>query len=109
MKRWGREVKRLRIEARLSREEFGKRIGYSKRSIQGWENGDLKRMPSDNAMFVVDLFFNRDVSGLRLVRDAVTQARRVLITWTRDERAMMRGLSLLGISCEAVVSSGGSN
>ena len=94
---------RLRADRGLNRKEFAKKIGYSERSVLGWETGDVKRMPSREAMIVIDLFFARDISGLRYVNDNIKSASRTLARWARDENAMIRGLSILGVGVEAIV------
>jgi len=56
-------LRRLRERLKLSQEEFGKRIGKSKRTIQHWESGNIT--PSDRVLSLIEQTFNVNPEWLR--------------------------------------------
>ncbi len=56
-------IKKLRMSLGLSQEEFGRKIGKSKRTIQYWEQGKIA--PPENILHLIEQTFNVNPEWLR--------------------------------------------
>ncbi len=56
-------IKKLRMSLGLSQEEFGRKIGKSKRTIQYWEQGKIA--PPENILHLIERTFNVNPEWLR--------------------------------------------
>lgn len=58
----GERIKKIRIESRLSQEEFGKRIGTARNTVANYENGN--RHPSNSVKLSICKEFNINIDWL---------------------------------------------
>ena len=95
-------IRDQRLKAKLSVPELAAKIGYSRSAVYAWEAG--ARIPEDDSCIILAEFFGCDFLDTRLLTTDIDRAAKVLRGWTVSRERLARGLSILGISAEAVLS-----
>lgn len=96
----GQTLRRLRLARGLTIQQVADKIGYCKSAVSYWEND--RRTPLDDSLTVLGLYYGIDLQGPMLLTQDIKDAQKVLRSWAHDTRRMLRGLSVLGISPEAL-------
>jgi len=98
----GGRLRRLRHARGLTIEQVADLIGYSKSRIQQWETNFSP--PTDDGYRILEEFYGVMLRGKQYYTETAVErmARRKLLAMAKDAGVMSRGLSVLGISPEAV-------